>query len=416
MRRLAVSVLIVSALLFAVSCATSAGSGNSRTTDPIPEQKPVEQPAEKGVSTVEDTDTLVMPEVIMEDTSSLSLYKAYEDRGIEIGTCTLPTDLEDEWVRDKIVTQFSSFCPFEGFKASQLLDKELSIRSGKLTVVFDEATRSAMQWARDNGKKIHGHTLIWFKSNPEWMFRENFQDDSPYVTREIMIQRLEDYIKGVFEGIEANGWSDLIYAFDILNEYLYTDGSKVNQGPWTDIIGEDAIWFAFKFARQYAPSGIKLIYNESYCEISASKRDAVIALLKTLVDENGNPLVDGIGLQCRMALRNKIDAICSNIEYIAQNIGDLELQLTEIDCTISTKPQVFADNLKKQGTYLCTLMDKVIELKDKGYNVTAVQFSGFRDDLDPLNAVSSSPALYDVKGREKYSYFGVLRMREYSGF
>ena len=61
-------------------------------------------------------------------------------------------------------------------------------------------------------------------------------------------------------------------------------------------------------------------------------------------------------------------------------------------------------------------MDKVIELKDKGYNVTAVQFSGFRDDLDPLNAVSSSPALYDVKGHEKYSYFGVLRMREYSGF
>ena len=154
MRRLAVSVLLVSALLFAVSCATSAGSGNSRTTDPIPEQKPVEQPAEKGVSTVEDTDTLVMPEVIMEDTSSLSLYKAYEDPGIEIGTCTLPTDLDDEWVRDKIVTQFSSFCPFEGFKASQLLDKDLSIRSGKLTVVFDEATRSAMQWARDNGKNI----------------------------------------------------------------------------------------------------------------------------------------------------------------------------------------------------------------------------------------------------------------------
>ena len=372
--------------------------------------------AEKGVSTLSGDYVPVMPVVLMDDTSSLSLFNTYADKGIEIGTCILPPDLEDEWVREKIITQFSSFCPFEGFKASQLLDKEQSIKNGKLTVIFDEATKSALQWARENGKKIHGHALIWFKSNPEWMFRENFQDDAPYVSREVMLERLEDYIRGVFEGIENNGWTDLFYAFDIINEYLNTDGSAVNEGPWTQIIGEDAIRYAFIFARKYAPDNIKLIYNENYSEISTAKRDAVLELLKTLVDENGNPLVDGIGLQCRLALRNNIDSVLSNIDHFAQNIGNLELQLTEVDCTISTKANVLEANLMKQGTYMYKLMDKVIELVDNGYHITAVQFSGFRDDLDPLVALSGAPALYDVNGTEKYSYFGVLRMKEFSGF
>lgn len=248
------------------------------------------------------------------------------------------------------------------------------------------------------------------------MFREDFQDNTPYVSKEVMLERLEDYIRGVFEGIEENGWTDLFYAFDIVNEYLNTDGSAPNDGPWTQIIGEDAIWHVFSFARKYAPESISLIYNENNSEISIAKRDAVLSLLKSLVDENGNSLVDGIGLQCRLALRNNIDSVLANIEHFARNIGDLELQLTEVDCTISTKAKVLEDNLKKQGTYMYKLMDKVIELVDSGFKITAVQFSGFRDDLDPLVAVSGAPALYDVKGNEKFSYFGVLRMKEYSGF
>lgn len=414
MRKTCLFMLIVLISLIAVSCASTGATAEAQV---IEEKAQVaQQPAEKGVSTVDNADALAMPEILMEDTSALSLFKAYEDKGIEIGTCLLPREMNDGWVMEKLKTQFSSICPFEGFKSAQLLDKEQSIKNGRLTVVFDNATKSAMQWARDNGKKIHGHTLIWFKSNPEWMFRENFQDDAPYVTRDVMLQRLEDYIRGVFEGIEANGWTDLIYAFDIINEYYNTDGSAPNDGPWIQIIGDDVIWHAFNFSRKYAPKSIRLIYNESFCEISTSKRDAAVALLKSLVDENGNYLVDGIGLQCRLALRNNIDSVCSNIEYIAQNIDGLELQLTEIDCTISTKAQVLAANLKKQGTYIYRVMEKVLQLIEDGYKVTTVQISGCRDDLDPLVAVSGAPSIYDVRGNEKYSYFGLLQMKEYAGF
>lgn len=413
MKKSYLSLIIPAIVLLAVSCASS----NSFTETAVAEKETTTvQTAEKGVSTVSDEKATAMPYRLMEDTDNLSLYKAYQDRGIEIGTCILPADMEIEWVREKIISQFSSFAPFEGFKSTQLLSQEESIRNGKLTVVFDDATRSAMQWARDNGKKIHGHALIWFKSNPEWMFREDFQDDTPYVTREVMLERLEDYIRGVFEGIEENGWTNLFYAFDIVNEYLNTDGSTPNDGPWIQIIGEDAIWHAFSFARKYAPENIRLIYNENYSEISIAKRDSVLELLKTLVDENGNSLVDGIGLQCRLSLRNSIDNVISNIEYIAKNIGILELQLTEVDCTISTKSNVLEDNLKKQGTYMYKLMDKILELVGNGFKITCVQFSGFRDDLDPLVAVSGAPGLYDVNGTEKFSYFGVLRMEQYSGF
>lgn len=412
MKRFCFFLLIALFTFIAVSCAST----EAVAEEPAKVEMSETAKAEKGTSTVAIEDAAVMPVVLMEDTGALSLFKAYQDKGIEIGTCTLPPDMELDWVKDTIISQFSSFCPFEGFKALQLLDQEASIKNGRLTVTFDEATKSAMQWARDNGKKVHGHTLIWFKSNPEWMFRENFQDDAPYVSRDVMLQRLEDYMKGVFEGIEENGWTDLIYAFDIINEYYNTDGSAPNDGPWIQIIGDDVIWHAFNYANKYAPESIKLIYNESYCEISETKRDAAVALLKTLVDENGNYLADGIGLQCRLALRNKIDSVCENIDYIARNIDGLELQLTEVDCTISTKAQVLEANLKKQGTYLYKVMEKVLQLIDEGYKVTAVQVSGCRDDLDPLVAVSGAPSIYDVKGNEKYSYFGLLQMKELSGF
>ena len=417
MKKTCLILCMLAAVVIISSCASSGTSVTVGTdTGASTAATAAEAPAEKGVSTVDDIDSLVIPNIIMENTTGLSLYKAYEDKGIEIGSCTLPVDFEDAWIREKLVTQFGSFCPFEGFKSAQLLNREESVKNGRLTVVFDDTVEKAVRWARENGKKIHGHALIWWKSNPEWMFRENFSDDAPYVSREVMLERLEDYIRGVFEGIAENGWTDLFYAFDITNEYIKTDGTGPNEGPWTQIIGDDAAWYAFYYSRKHAPSTIKLVFNENYCEVGKDKREAVVEFVKTLVDEKGDYLIDGIGLQCHLFLRNSIESILSGIEYVCSSLPGLEVQLTEVDCTISTKPKVFEDNLKKQGIYMFRLMEKVMELNDNGASIPVVQFSGFRDDCNPLVAVSGASTLYDVRGNEKYAYFGILQMKEYSGF
>ncbi|MBR0520828.1 MAG: endo-1,4-beta-xylanase [Spirochaetales bacterium] len=75
------------------------------------------------------------------------------------------------------------------------------------------------------------------------------------------------------------------------------------------------------------------------------------------------------------------------------------------------------EKLKKQGTYYYQVMETVLNLIKSGTKVTAFSFCGFKDDLSWLGMESGgAPVLYDVNGREKYSYFGALQMRDLSGF
>lgn len=392
MRRLCCALIAVTIMMM-VSCATSVTTA--------PEQATTEAPAKSSG----------MEEVLMADTSALSLYKAYEDDGIIIGSCVYPVDFSD-WGKEKLETQFASISPFNGLRAEDLLDQEKSIRNGRLTVVFSDDLVSQMEWAREHGKKVHRAALIWWQSCPDWIFREDFRDDSPYVSRDVLLGRLEDYISGVFSGIDEKGWGDLFFCYDVVSEYINTEGTGLNPMPWVSIIGDDMIEHAFSFARKYAPKGLRLIYNEHFCENNEVKRDAVIDLVGKLAEKS---LLDGLGLQCRLFLRFDIDRTCGNIRHIAQNIGDLELQLTEIDCCFNANGKNLQANLKKQGTYYYKVMETMMKLKEEGCNVTAVQTFGFWDQNSVMGA-SNAPLLYDVNGVEKYSYFGLLQMRDLSGF
>ena len=348
------------------------------------------------------------------DMSGLSLYDTYDDLGIMIGTDLNGTYVDDPWCRDIMGSQFNLFTPIYELKPYKILDQELSQKNGRLTIVFSDEMIKCFQWCKDNGKKIHGHTMFWWKTTPDWIFREGFRDDGAYLTREALLERMENYVKDTFAALEEGGWMELFYCYDIYNEFLDIKGEKPNESPWVSIIGDDVIFYAFKFARKYAPSYVKLVYNENYCENSVEKRDATIDLVKRLVDENGNPLIDCLGLQCHITLSNKIDSLCDNIRYIAENIGDVKIQVTELDCAFMVNPKTVQERLKKQGTYYYTLMNTLLEIHRSLGNIDAVTVWGFRDDICWLS--ENAAVLYDLAGTPKYSYFGMLQMREYSGF
>ena len=107
---------------------------------------------------------------------------------------------------------------------------------------------------------------------------------------------MESMIRQVFEILTEQGYIDLFYAYDVVNEAWMEDGT-MRKSHWSEIIGDDYLWYAFYFADKYAPESIDLYYND-YNE--QFKTDTLVKFVKTLVDENGKSLIDGVGLQAHL--------------------------------------------------------------------------------------------------------------------
>src|SRR5207247_7963930 len=77
---------------------------------------------------------------------------------------------------------------------------------------------------------IVGHTLVWHKQTPRWVFQDS---SGRPVTRDTLLARLRDHIQtvvGRFRG-RIRGW-------DVVNEALNEDGT-LRPTPWLTSIGEE---------------------------------------------------------------------------------------------------------------------------------------------------------------------------------
>ena len=127
----------------------------------------------------------------------------------------------------------------------------------------------------DFGEKHHmfivGHTLCWHSQTPAWVFTD--KKGKP-LSREALLQRLHDHIVTV-----VGRYKGRIQSWDVVNEALNEDGT-LRQSKWMQIIGEDYILQAYRWAHAADPKA-ELNYNDYSLEIPA-KRQGAIALVKKL--------------------------------------------------------------------------------------------------------------------------------------
>ena len=98
--------------------------------------------------------------------------------------------------------------------------------------------------------------------------RKIFNDDGAWVSKEVMIKRLENYIKNLMQTLKDEYPEVEFYAWDVVNEAFSEQGTMreagsnnivSGQSAWVKVFGDDSfINYAFKFARKYAPEGCKL--------------------------------------------------------------------------------------------------------------------------------------------------------------
>lgn len=131
---------------------------------------------------------------------------------------------------------------------------------------------------------VVGHTLVWHYQTPDWVFQDAVGSDTD---RETLLARMKEHISTV-----VGRYKGRIHGWDVVNEALDSDG-KMRSTKWFEIIGEDYIAKAFRYAHEADPDA-ELYYND-FDMCKPSKFAGIIRLVKDL--QSKGIRIDGVGMQ-----------------------------------------------------------------------------------------------------------------------
>ena len=316
-----------------------------------------------------------------------ALKELYKDQFL-VGLAVPDLVLNTPAYSDLFLQQFNSMTMENEMKPSYILDEAASknnLSKYKEHVALNfNSYKTGMEYAKQHGIAVRGHTLVWHSQTPEWFFYENYDTKGQLADRELMLKRMENYIKDVIEWTETN-YPGVIYAWDVVNEavadYFGQGAAPMRQEDslWYQVIGEDFAEKAFAYARKYTKlyakdRDIKLFYND-YNEYFPAKRDGIVALLKP-IKEAGN--IDGVGMQSHFDTKRPLEGdsgYMTAVRKFRDELG-LELHVTELDIGIAE-----GDTRESQGQYYQEFMEALLKEKRDGANITSVTFWGLTDGL-----------------------------------
>ncbi|MBV8440571.1 MAG: endo-1,4-beta-xylanase [Hyphomicrobiales bacterium] len=171
-------------------------------------------------------------------------------------------------------------------------------------------------FAKANGQKIRGHTLVWHSQLPLWLINGSFRPDE---LKDLMVAHIME---------EAGRYKGAIYSWDVVNE-PFTDDGQWRRSIWYDAMGPDYVAIALKAARAADPAA-KLYLNDYNVETSGPKMRALYDLVASL-KRAGAP-VDGVGLQSHFVSGAAPKDIQSVMEEFA-GLG-VAVAVTELDLRI----------------------------------------------------------------------------------
>lgn len=281
------------------------------------------------------------------------------------------------------------------------------------TYAWADADRVA-DFARQNGMKLTGHTLLWHRQAPDWMFAGVTAGDA--TSLELLKSRLKLHIETV-----VNRYADVVDNWDVVNEAIsdtadkqYRDGGEGSK--WFELFGsEEYIYWAYQYAKdaleakEPGSSAGKLYYNEY---VATVKADKMLKLLAWLKDDKGITL-DGVGFQSHenMTWPTVVDLQAAIDKFKA---AGYKVKISELDVTVYSdystgafvpQPAVAytAELAERQAKRFADLFTLYRKNKDA---ITSVTFWGVSDDQtwldsEPVPGRDDFPLLYDDQHQPK---------------
>ncbi len=200
--------------------------------------------------------------------------------------------------REVLAAQFSSVTPENAMKWGVIEPEQGKFAWGDADAVVD--------FARDHGQRVRGHTLLWHTQNPAWLEAL----DGAELRR--AVREHARAVVGRYRGRVAD--------WDVVNEPMRDDGSRRPRFPIRD---------AFAAAHAADPDA-RLWINEIGAEGVGPKSDALYALVRSLRAE-GVP-VGGVGFQGHFSLQGVPPTFGANVQRF-RALG-VEVALTELDVAL----------------------------------------------------------------------------------
>ncbi|MDE7176765.1 MAG: endo-1,4-beta-xylanase [Lachnospiraceae bacterium] len=364
-----------------------------------------------------------------EDEQTLRRVFAQEFGG-RAGVCVPMAAISDEARMELVKGQFNSVTMENEMKPESFLGYRPNIGEDGFPILDFTVPDMMMKEIKAyndtvgvDGRKImvRGHVLVWHSQTPEWFFHEEYNENNPYVDKQTMLARMENYIKNVMEHYEGadSEFKGMIYAWDVVNEAVNdSDGGLRTQSSWFNVFhNSDFIEWAFVYANQYAPAHIKLFYND-YNDTNARKADGICKLIEK-IKANPEARIDGMGMQGHYDMSFS----ASEFEESARKYAALvdEIQITELDLKSSMDfdGSSIEEEYQKQAYVYQSLFDAVVSLKKDGVPITAIVFWGTDDAhswLQGANFVGGSadgtrmqcPLLFDAQYQPKPAFWAFV--------
>ncbi len=259
-----------------------------------------------------------------------SLRSLAEAQDLLVGVSVAPGWLDDAAYAGLLTHEFNAITPEN---------------SMKFEVVHPEPERydfgegdAIVAFARLNGLKVRGHTLVWGNQLPQWILEGDY-------TREQWIEILREHITTVVGHYRGSDNDHTVAAWDVVNEAVGKQG-ELFDNFWLQKIGPEYIPLAFQFAHEADPEAL-LFYNDNAGEGLNPKSQGIYNLVQGLV-KSGVP-IDGVGLQ----MHTFIDGAPSTAELAAnmKRLGDLglQVQITEMDVRTQYSQASIPEKLQAQA-------------------------------------------------------------------
>jgi len=287
--------------------------------------------------------------------------------------------------------------------------------------------------------KMRGHVLTWHSQTPDGFFAEGYKPEyngdliTNLVDAETMTARHEWYIKTVLECVanweEANNYQ-AIWAWDVVNESMADDAGKTysgssqnwlrgstegtkNKAPsnggsrWYQVYGnEEFIVNAFRFANAYAPSSVKLCYNDynEYWDAEGHYKTSAIEHIVSIVKAGESQTVNGKSVSPRIdviAMQSHVGTSWPGVTgyeaALKRFLALADVHVSEID--FSAETQAAAATAYKQ---YFTMLQKYGKKSSGTHKVTNVTIWGINDENSWINPASAGgkktyPLLFNIQ-------------------
>ena len=316
--------------------------------------------------------------------------------GTIAGTAVTSSEMRDETLWELVTKHFNAVTFGNELKMDAMLGnakgatEQITFNGVALEVPvikFEEKAATSMldkilAWNTanpDKKLKVRGHVLVWHSQAPDWFFKENYDVNADFVSKDVMDLRLEWYIKTVLEyytGADSK-YKDLFYGWDVVNEAISdgtgtyratSEGDGGNPNEWASVYGSQSneyIIKAFQWANKYAPASLELYYND-YNDCVPSKVEGIVKLLEAVKAAEGTR-IDGMGMQAHHNIDSpSVEQVDAAVRAYCAVVG--KVQWTELD-------------IKASSSY-----DGTDATREEEYNKMAYRYKAYYDVLKKLDA------------------------------